>query len=596
MDNLIRRIFILLMVSPLVFAAKAQDDIEITVDAPGTLAEQLLLISPNAMNETVKLKVNGYIDGNDMMFIRELCGVKDISTPTEGRLTQLDLSEAFVVSSDKPYISLYGIDFTTENDVFGCCFLYNCRQLKQLQLPNTTLAVDSFALANCSGLESIELPSNLEIIGLGTFIGCDGLQTLTVPNTVDSIAEGAFQRMSRLRELTLGNGVTTIDNSLLLGDDSLQYINLGREFRSFHPVVFYTAPGLEEINVFYENPYLSSDDGVLFTHDMDTLMMFPPASRFSEYVIPDGVKRVARSAFYGAKNLTSVSMPESLTVIDSLAFFDCMALEQVEMGTGIDSIAFGAFGMTPNSEPGALTQLNLPASVSYIEGGAFFCHQGLKAVVVDSDNPVYASDENGFVYDKSLSKLVYAPASTETFELPPTVTAIGEFAATGVSGLTSLYVNDSVTEIGMGAFAYSTGPYQISFGKGIAKLGDILVQGCSNLNAVYFFADNLVDENIAEYAFFDEEGYVFTNCTLFVKPGFADLFLFKRGFYSEANEFFYFADIQEMEDADDIRSPKGDLLGGEQYYTLDGKQHPKMQRGLNIIRLPEGKSVKHLIR
>ncbi|MBO4658399.1 MAG: leucine-rich repeat protein [Prevotella sp.] len=595
MNQLIRRCLFLLLPF-LSLQAVAQEDIELYVNTPGTLAEELLLISPDAKTTTVKLKVDGYIDGRDMMFIRELCGVKDISTPTDGKLTQLDLSEVFVVESGEPYISLYGIDFTTQNDVFGCCFLYNCRQLEHLILPNTTMAVDSFALASCCSLKSLELPTSLQYIGYGALVGCESLESLTIPNSVDSIATGAFQKMTNLRELTLGNGITHIDNSLILGDDSLQVINFGRNFKTFHPIVFYTAPSLSEINVPYANPYLSSEDGVLFSHEKDTLLAFPPASAFTEYAIPDEVRRIGNSAFYGARRLNTVTMPDSLTTIDSLAFFNCLALERVEMGALTDSIAFGAFGVTPGAGVGGLTTLTLPASVSVIDGGAFLCNEGLQTVVIDDDNPWFASDEKGFVYDKPLSRLVYAPATATSFDLPSTVTAIGDFAATGISRLPEVYLNDDIAEIGTGAFAYSPGMARLAFGNGVKRLGDFLVVGCSALDAVYFFADAIADENIAPYAFLDEEGYVPTHCTLFVTPGHVGDYCFRRGFYSDEYEMSFFADIKEMESPDGIRHMSDNASGTPQYFSVDGKRHQSAQKGLNIVRLPEGVSLKRLFR
>ena len=99
----LHRIIAICAVIPLVLVAMAQDDVEVTVEVPGTLQEQLLMIEPNARNEVTKLKVNGNIDGNDMMFIRELCGVKNISTPIEGKLTHLDLTDAFIYGRNPRY-------------------------------------------------------------------------------------------------------------------------------------------------------------------------------------------------------------------------------------------------------------------------------------------------------------------------------------------------------------------------------------------------------------------------------------------------------------------------------------------------------------
>ena len=588
----LHRIIAICAVIPLVLVAMAQDDVEVTVEVPGTLQEQLLMIEPNARNEVTKLKVNGNIDGNDMMFIRELCGVKNISTPIEGKLTHLDLTDAFITSTDKPYISVYGTDFTTQDDIFGCCFLYNCRQLQSVMLPHTILGVDSFALASCSGLKSLELPVNINYIGYGALIGCDSLESLVVPNAVDSIATGAFQKMAALRELTLGDGITDIDNSLIMGDDSLRVINVGTHFKNYHPVVFYTATALEEVNVTYTNPYLTSEDGVVFTYNKETLLTFPPASKFSNYQVPDGVKRIGHSAFYGAKGLKAVSMPETLTVIDSLAFFNCLALQDIQLGTKTDSIAFGAFGVIPGSELAPSTSILIPPTVSSIEEGAFFCNN--KAIVVGSDNAVYASDENGFLYDKQMTSLCCAPAPT-SFTLPSTVTTIGAYALAGCQ-LPSLFVNDNITTLGNEAFAYATGLASLSLGSGLTHLGDMLVLGCNSLKAVYLFTEKFDDENVAEYAFLDDEGSVLEQCTLYVKPGLADYYFMKRGFFSEEYETFFFADIQEMENPDGIRPVIGSAKGATRYFSVDGKRQQGARFGLNIIRLPEGKSVKRFFK
>lgn len=588
----LHRIIAICAVFPLSLVALAQDDLEVTVEVPGTLQEQLLMIEPNARNEVTKLKVNGNIDGNDMMFIRELCGVKNISTPVEGKLTHLDLTDAFITATDKPYISLYGTDFTTQDDIFGCCFLYNCRQLQSVQLPHTILGVDSFALASCASLETLELPVNINYIGYGALVGCDALETLDVPNTVDSIATGAFQKMAGLRELTLGDGVVGIDNSLILGDDSLKVINVGMNFNTYHPVVFYTAPALEEINVTYTNPYLCSEDGVVFSFNKDTLLTFPPASRLSNYQVPEGVRRIGHSAFYGAASLSSISMPETVTTIDSLAFFNCLALQDITLGANTESIAFGAFGVIPESELIHGTSILIPPSVSSIEEGAFFCNN--KAVIVDSDNAVYASDENGFLYDKQLTNLCCAPA-TASFNLPSTVTTIGAYALAGCQQ-PSLFVNDKITTLGDGAFAYATGLVNLSLGAGLTHLGDMLVQGCKNLQAVYLFTEEFADENVAEYAFLDEEGSVLEQCTLYVKPGLTDYYFMKRGFFSEEYETFFFADIQEMENPDGISPVTGNANGAARYFSVDGKRQRGARSGLNIIRLPEGRSVKRFFK
>ena len=110
------------------------------------------------------------------------------------------------------------------------------------------------------------------------------------------------------------------------------------------------------------------------------------------------------------------------------------------------------------------------------------------------------------------------------------------------------------------------------------------------------YADAIADDDIAPYAFLDEEGYVPTSCTLFVKPGMVDYYFLKRGFYSEEYEMFFFADIQEMQDPDGISHMRGETAASPQFFTVDGRQQRSAKKGLNIIRLPEGRSLKRLFR
>ncbi len=62
------------------------------------------------------------------------------------------------------------------------------------------------------------------------------------------------------------------------------------------------------------------------------LVYYLPTRADAAYTVPDGVVILRESAFTGNKMLTSVSLPASLTLIDTSAFNSCGALETVEFG------------------------------------------------------------------------------------------------------------------------------------------------------------------------------------------------------------------------------------------------------------------------
>ena len=98
------------------------------------------------------------------------------------------------------------------------------------------------------------------------------------------------------------------------------------------------------------------------------LVYYLPTRADAAYTVPDGVVILRESAFTGNKMLTSVSLPASLTLIDTSAFNSCGALETVEFrkgGTELLVIGRLAFANT------ATTSVDLPARVASLGDWAF---------------------------------------------------------------------------------------------------------------------------------------------------------------------------------------------------------------------------------
>ncbi len=122
------------------------------------------------------------------------------------------------------------------------------------------------------------------------------------------------------------------------------------------------------------------------------------------------VKAVAVRGFSGMKNLTSITLPSSITEIKSNAFLGCTKLESV-VANGVNEIARAAF-----ADCSSLTGISLGA-ITEIPYECF----------------------------KDCSSLI-------SYALPSTVTAIGEKAFSGCNKLESITFNDELTEIYAYAF------------------------------------------------------------------------------------------------------------------------------------------------
>jgi len=111
-----------------------------------------------------------------------------------------------------------------------------------------------------------------------------------------------------------------------------------------------------EINVDKKNPVFCSVDGVLFDKAMSELLEYPINKDKTDYVIPDGIKSIAKFAFYGCKRLVNINLPESLEIIKDYAFAYCKELITITLPIDLQFIGEGAFKDCPNLETVTLSR------------------------------------------------------------------------------------------------------------------------------------------------------------------------------------------------------------------------------------------------
>ena len=194
---------------------------------------------------------------------------------------------------------------------------------------------------------------------------------------------------------------------------------------------------------------------------------FYGCTSLTSLIIPDGVTEIGEEAFYGCTNLTSVSIPESVNWIRSSAFTNCSSLTSITIPNGVTSIGTAADGMLGYDGTfqrcTSLTSVIIPSSVTYIGRNSFFDCSSLSSI-----------------------------------QIPNSVTEIGHAAFTG-TGLTSLTLN-GVTTIAEGAFSYCKSITSITI-ENVPEIKYHTFLDCTNLTSV----------TINGATSFGEE--VFTGCT-----------------------------------------------------------------------------------
>ena len=194
-------------------------------------------------------------------------------------------------------------------------------------------------------------------------------------------------------------------------------------------------------------------------------------STFTSIEIPSSVIKIGLYAFNKCSSLRSVTFGENskLESIVSCSFWNCSSLTSIEIPSGVTSIGDMAFYYCSS-----LTSIEIPSSVTSIGDGAFFDCSSLTSITVDNANKKYSSDERGALFNKDKTTLIQYPAgnTSQSYEIPSSVTSIGDSAFYSCYNLTSIEIPSSVTSIGGSAFRDCSSLASIEIPSSVTSIGN----------------------------------------------------------------------------------------------------------------------------
>ena len=311
----------------------------------------------------------------------------------------------------------------------------------------------------------------------------------TIPDGVTLINSYAFYDCTSLKEVTIPNSVTEIGNSAFSGRTSLTSVMIPASVTEISNYAFDDCTSLTAINVDENNTKYKSVDGVLYSKDMKTLLIYPAGKTNTSYTIPDGVSEIRGDVFEYCTSLTKVTIPDSVTKIDRYAFSGCTSLKEVTIPNSVTEIGDSAFlGCT------SLTKVTIPDSVTKIDRYAFSgCTSLTKVTIPNSVTEIGDSAFEGCTSLTSVTLPDSAEIGTSAFSgctsltkvtIPDSVTKIDQYAFSGCTSLKEITIPNSVTEIGNYAFSGCTSLTKVTIPDSVTKIDRYAFSGCTSLKEI----------------------------------------------------------------------------------------------------------------
>ena len=137
---------------------------------------------------------------------------------------------------------------------------------------------------------------------------------------------------------------------------------------------------------YLEIPSTVEHEGILYTVTGIGHHAFVWTKNLSSVSLPNTIITIKQYAFGECHSLASIELPESVEQIEDYAFSNCSCLTSVTMGNHLTSIGIGAFKYC------SLTSIIIPRSVTSIGDMAFFRCGNLKTIVSLAQNPPIIDD------------------------------------------------------------------------------------------------------------------------------------------------------------------------------------------------------------
>lgn len=252
---------------------------------------------------------------------------------------------------------------------------FKSSHIRKAVIPDSVYYIGIEAFSDCCCLDCVRLPKNIDftVLAEALFYGCKALTEIEIPDNVERIYDRAFSE-SGLKKIKFGRGIKEF--GYFWKNNSLEEVEIADISKWCNVKISYLS----------DSPF---GDGVKLMHN---------GTEVTTLSVPNDVTVIRKYAFAACSSLQQVVFPQSVKIIEEAAFFGCKKLAAVDMSKcKVTTLSRGLFGECIH-----LSSIKFPETLERVEETAFAYDAALKKVVFTNlaqiNNNAFAYTDMDFLF------------------------------------------------------------------------------------------------------------------------------------------------------------------------------------------------------
>lgn len=279
------------------------------------------------------------------------------------KLSELKIPKNVTIIGDNPFANCPKLDLINASPYFifedGVLYdknktrLIYCsinRKSKVCDIPDGIISIGKHAFYNCKNLRKIIIPPSVKIIENNPFSNLP-LMRLENNSLYFIFIDGAlynktmtilfyFEHNVKSKHLVIPEGVRIIGRHSFYNCKTIESITIPKSVNTIGYNPFTNCPSLSLIN---HSPEFLYENGALYNKTKIELLYYSILNQAKMFIVPNKIKKIGRSAFFGCLNLKKIVISDGVVKIDRSAFANCSNLQEIHIPSSMESIGEWVF-------------------------------------------------------------------------------------------------------------------------------------------------------------------------------------------------------------------------------------------------------------